>query len=647
MMARRDIYIDGQSYILDPEYGDKAYSEDPIDSYKGASPNELWQNWTMRSFHGGERQEVMVSGKDMENNQYDEGEGLAFDHFGKVTLQPALARDLVVSSANLPMAVSSDGAKLFLGLAVSPYIKIWTNSAWSNPTTVAGSGAVTDLLVAGSTLYAVRGGKVLTSTDAGANWTELKYTPRVIASITVGSGGSDYTSAPTVSFTGDSGSGATAHATVSGGKVTAIVVDTPGTGYNDAPTVVLTGGGGTGASAYAVTGLGSLTSYSGAVSIGSVNQKLYVGFSTAGVFNHTDSKVVKTSGAATSMCGYLEDLYWVEDSRLWRFNGKTAFEFDKLPSGFNAELLYAYRSALFIIGWYKEQGGYRAACYYLWSGSENHLCSWGDFNADNRSYAMCGSDDEVWFGVAARGGGDRYDLTYGGLTSGPAWGSAGKIPYKAMAYCDGYFFCGRYDNVAGTDGVYVANLANPTTFRTSGWLITSEYDFDYPDDEKILGSIAVYHRPLIAGQSIGVEYSIDGGGTWTSCVPSSDVGTTRKVWTFPNLRFDTVKLRVTLTGPGTSTPTLKKVLVRACGVAQAKWMWKMHLIADRVASRSGRVRRGYASVKALKESSDKQLPVAFVDRIGVSHTVVIRECTIDQEAVSKRTAYLTVELMEI
>jgi len=66
-----------------------------------------------------------------------------------------------------------------------------------------------------------------------------------------------------------------------------------------------------------------------------------------------------------------------------------------------------------------------------------------------------------------------------------------------------------------------------------------------------------------------------------------------------------------------------------------------------VASRSGRTRRGYKAIANLKESSDKQLPVPFVDRIGVSHTVLIKECIIDQEASSKRTAYMYVELLEI
>lgn len=65
--------------------------------------------------------------------------------------------------------------------------------------------------------------------------------------ITVTSGGSGYTIAPTVTISGGGGSGATATATVAGGKVTAIDINNHGTFYTSVPTISLTGGGGSGA----------------------------------------------------------------------------------------------------------------------------------------------------------------------------------------------------------------------------------------------------------------------------------------------------------------------------------------------------------------------------------------------------------------
>lgn len=76
-----------------------------------------------------------------------------------------------------------------------------------------------------------------------------------IRTITVTDGGSGYTSAPTVSFSGNGGAGATA--TVQDGKVTAITLNRDAVTlyqsgqYTSAPTITLSGGGGSGATAVA------------------------------------------------------------------------------------------------------------------------------------------------------------------------------------------------------------------------------------------------------------------------------------------------------------------------------------------------------------------------------------------------------------
>lgn len=80
-----------------------------------------------------------------------------------------------------------------------------------------------------------------------------------IKSIEINSGGTGYTSAPTVVITGGGGTGAVAKATIAGGSVTSITFNpdpisglTRGTGYTSAPTITFVGGEGSGASATAV-----------------------------------------------------------------------------------------------------------------------------------------------------------------------------------------------------------------------------------------------------------------------------------------------------------------------------------------------------------------------------------------------------------
>ena len=96
----------------------------------------------------------------------------------------------------------------------------------------------------------------------------LGHTPRLIGapgytsqtkngviSTNISNGGTGYSSAPTVGFSGGGGTGAAATAIVEGGIVTGITITNPGSGYTSAPTIAFTGGAGSGAVATAVVGL--------------------------------------------------------------------------------------------------------------------------------------------------------------------------------------------------------------------------------------------------------------------------------------------------------------------------------------------------------------------------------------------------------
>ena len=74
-----------------------------------------------------------------------------------------------------------------------------------------------------------------------------------VQAVTVTSGGTGYTSPPTVVFGGGgpNAAGATAIATLTADKVTGVTITNPGSGYTADPAVSFTGGGGTGATANA------------------------------------------------------------------------------------------------------------------------------------------------------------------------------------------------------------------------------------------------------------------------------------------------------------------------------------------------------------------------------------------------------------
>ncbi|MCA1598818.1 MAG: hypothetical protein LC769_07305, partial [Chloroflexi bacterium] len=82
---------------------------------------------------------------------------------------------------------------------------------------------------------------------SGTNATATSaITAGAVSSVTVTAGGTGYTSAPTVSFSGGAGTGAAATAAITGGAVSSVTVTAGGTGYTSAPAVAFSGGGGRG-----------------------------------------------------------------------------------------------------------------------------------------------------------------------------------------------------------------------------------------------------------------------------------------------------------------------------------------------------------------------------------------------------------------
>lgn len=83
------------------------------------------------------------------------------------------------------------------------------------------------------------------------NYKVSSEAPSAIKEIKVLSGGTGYTSAPSVSISGGGGSGAIANAEVSVGAVGTLTLTNAGSGYTSNPTISFSGGGGTGAAAEA------------------------------------------------------------------------------------------------------------------------------------------------------------------------------------------------------------------------------------------------------------------------------------------------------------------------------------------------------------------------------------------------------------
>jgi hypothetical protein len=644
MAELEKIILDGYTYELDlpgsilgtPTYAGPARKKYPQKLFR-VDDSDFWSSWTMPSFHGGERLERILSDDDLKSFRYYDAEGLdqaLLSKWGELKLAPATTRSVAVSSTSIPMTVSSDGTKLIVGLSVSPYIKVWTSAGgWVNYSTgtMAGSGAITDLITAGSVYYAVRGGGILTCVGdpATADWT-------------------------------------------------------------------------------------AVGSYTTAVGIAYISDHLYVAKSD-GIVNHTDSAEVVTTQPVSFIAGHRGILYAGVDRRLFRYDGVAWYLDRELPMGFNMTALVPYRDILLILGYFKIRTGYKGAVYYVLNGSNiNHLYGLGDYSADHRIYAACGSDDEIFFANPKRGGVDRYGMESGGITNGPLWGAVGSIPFKSMAVCEGYLWVGRYDaNVAGnaqttgndtthiklaaassasndayngktitftagtgagqtttitdydgttkiavittvttapddttdyfigTDGIWCADIATPAAWNTTGWLKTPNFDYAWSNDLKLFGSVYVEHKALVQGESITIDYSVDGGTTFYSVGVSSAAGSTSKTFPLDNITGQRIMLKVTLAGPGTSTPTLTKLVVKAAPLTDDIWMWDLRLLLTPI-------HRGKEGIAKFEGTVNLRRQISFADADGQKYNVAIDDSSIEFEASQKQdNARIKVRLRQI
>lgn len=348
----------------------------------------------------------------------------------------------------------------------------------------------------------------------------------------------------------------------------------------------------------------------------------------------------------TCCCTYREDVYWANHATIFRWTGEAAYQYDQLPAGFQITALIPYREVLWIMGRYEAQGADRGCVHYLMSGHEAHLVTIKETDkaSDYRVSACCGGDDEVWFANCKRGGADRFDLTDGGLSSGPAWGVTGNIPFKSMAYANGYLFVGRYDNTVGTDGVYIANVMNPTTYRATGWLQTAEDDFDLPAQYKLIRSIEIAHKALAAGESIAVSYSINGGVSWTSAGTSSTLASTSSKFTLSSVRCKTLSLKFTLTA-GTSqatTPTLVTpcAVVEYAPVPESSYEHNIRLAIYKT-------KGGDAKITALETTIGKRTVVSYTPFRGSAVNVIIADALIYQYFGDNDSATVILKLREV
>lgn len=592
---------------------------------------EFWKEWTIRSWHGGERLERILSEDDLESYRYHDAEGLdqsLLSKWGELKLAPALTRSLYTQSASMPMTVTSDGSKLIVGLSVSPYVKLWTyTGGWADTTAVYGSGAVTDLITAGTTLYGVRGGYVITSTDAGANWTQV----------------GDYTTATGVAYVNED---------LWVGKSDGI--------YNHTDSESVSSLGCTAIAGYRENVYFAkdrrIYRYDGRATY--LYDELPMGFNVTALIPYR--QVLLILAYAKVRGGYKSAVYYIvsgTENHLYSLGDYSADHRIYAAAGSDDEIFFAN----------PKRGG--ADRYDLEVGGITNAPCWGEAGtipfksmAACEGYLFIGRYENIESGTAQAAGSDTTHTTlrsaasatndiYNGetiyFTGGAGAGQVATITdYVGSTKIATHSAVttpadGTTTYYIGSDGVYRADIQNPSAWVTTGWAKTAEYDFGWSNDAKLFGSVYLEHRALVQGQSITVDYSIDGGTTWVEAGTSAVAGSTHKTLTLNDVTGRTLKLRANLVGPGTSTPTLTKLVARGAACTDSKWMWDLRFL---VIQKWG----GTESITALREANNSQKALDFTDRDGLKYKVVVENMYIDADPDPKQnSAHVNIRLREI
>ena len=170
------------------------------------------------------------------------------------------------------------------------------NAALSG-TTVSGGASLDISGVTVNEVITLNGGKLVNN-----NTTTAGTVASGLAGIRVSAAGSGYTSAPTLSFSGGSGTGATATTALSGATLGSITTTAAGSGYTSAPTVTVTGGAGTGATATAIISSVTLTGTSNEIG-GAGNLNLNSVITSTGGFTKTGTGILSMGNAGSNYSG--------------------------------------------------------------------------------------------------------------------------------------------------------------------------------------------------------------------------------------------------------------------------------------------------------------------------------------------------------
>lgn len=155
-------------------------------------------------------------------------------------------------------------------------------------------------------------------------------------------------------------------------------------------------------------------------------------------------------------------------------------------------------------------------------------------------------------------------------------------------------------------------------FASSGWFTTPVYDGNSTLD-KVFDDITLVTKPLSANESVEIEYSTDQGASFASLATIDTSGATRFVIPL-GITAQSLTLRVTMNGPGTTSPTVTSVSARLHPLGLVDGVLVLPIIcADEVEGLNGQIvaggglGKGALLTQSLEALSGQRVKVQDID----------------------------------
>jgi hypothetical protein len=231
----------------------------------------------------------------------------------------------------------------------------------------------------------------------------------------------------------------------------------------------------------------------------------------------------------------------------------------ELPLGVPTALFYYQGQVMVRAAYTTATGENRAVIYRCPVASDGSLTIFkvlelSDTGIDHGPGAFWGTDRFVlfsWQSVSSTNSGlGVIDLSTGGYSRWLKGTSAGKVRSVGTWRARTWFTLDAIGSVQ----------ESAATYLTTGTL-TTPHDDKGSVLNKVMDEVTVRHTPLLGSETVAVETSIDRGSSYVSLFTVSGAGSTgaTQAW---SKTAQTVGLRITLTGPGTSTPALSLASVK-------------------------------------------------------------------------------------